>query len=144
MHKQFCKNTLLYGYSNYQAITNDLLVIVTKHRCIFIYSFSEANDKYADIADVIEINPSVISDECKYSLINNRTLGKLYKFPPKLYKDNRKKSGEMKRYCIYEWFQDYKFISYSKSTDGLLCLACVFLPIPAHQGAKTKSLIKQP
>ena len=117
---------------NCQAITNDLLVIITKHKRIFIYSFSKGNDKYADIADVIEINPSVISDECKYLLINNRTPGKSYKFPLNLYKDSRKKSGEMKRYCIYEWFQDYKFISYSKSTDGLLCLACVLFPMPAH------------
>ena len=117
---------------NCKAITNDLLVIITKHKRNFIYSFSKGNDKYADIADVIEINPSVISDECKYLLINNRTPGKSHKFPPNLYKESRKKSGEMKRYCIYEWFQDYKFISYSKSTDGLLCLACVLFPMPAH------------
>ena len=38
----------------------------------------------------------------------------------------------------------YKFISYSKFADGLLCLVFVLFPMPEHQEAKAQSLITQP
>ena len=62
----------------------------------------------------------------------------------KIYRDNRKKSGEMRRICFHEWFHDYKFLAYSKSSDGLFCLACTLFPMAAHQGFKAKLLISQP
>ena len=50
----------------------------------------------------------------------------------------------MRRFCLHEWFHDYKFLAYSKSSDGLFCLACTLFPMAAHQGSKAKLLISQP
>ena len=69
---------------------------------------------------------------------------KSFNFPAKVCKDNRKKSGEMRRFCLHEWFHDYKFLAYSKSSDGLFCLACTFFPMAAHQGSRAKLFISQP
>ena len=65
-------------------------------------------------------------------------------FPAKVYKDNRKKFGEMRRFCLHEWFHAYKFLAHSKSSNGLFCLACTLFPMAAYQGSKTKLLILQP
>ena len=35
-------------------------------------------------------------------------------------------------------------LSFSKSTDGLSCLACVLFPTSAHQRSRAESLITQP
>ena len=95
---------------------------------------------------IIKVLPlSKISDDCKHSLIKNRTPEKSFKFPPKICKDSRKKSGEIRRYCcLHEWFDNFKFLSYSKSTDGLLCLECVLFPTSVHQGSRAKILITLP
>ena len=50
----------------------------------------------------------------------------------------------MGRPYLHEWFHDYKFLGYSKPSDGLFCLACTIFPMAAHQGSKTKLLILQP
>ena len=97
------------------------------------------------IDDIIKVLPlSKISDDCKNSLIKNRAPEKSFKFPPKIHKDSRKKSGETRRCCLHELFDNFKFLSYSKSTDGLFCLACVLFPKSAHQGSRAKILITQP
>ena len=83
-----------------------------------------------------------LSDDChlvnneKLFLIKNRATKKNFKFPSKMYKDKRRTSGEMKRYCSHDWFK-YTFLSYSKSADGLICMACALFPMPAHQGSRT-------
>ena len=41
-------------------------------------------------------------------------------------------------------FDNFKLLSYSKSTDGYFCLACVLFPTSAHQGSRAKILITQP
>ena len=64
--------------------------------------------------------------------------------PYNIYKDKRKKSGESKRYCSYDWFHTFKFIVYSKSEVGLFCLACVLFPIPVLQSSRAKVLITHP
>ena len=69
---------------------------------------------------------------------------KSFNFPAKVCKDNRKKSEEMRRFCLHEWFHDYKCLAYSKSSDGLFCLACTFFPMAAHQGSRAKLFISQP
>ena len=61
----------------------------------------------------------------------------------KVYKDNRRKSGEMRRFCLHERFHDYKLLAYSKSSDGLFSLTCTLFPITAHKGSKAKLLISQ-
>ncbi|WAQ94737.1 LOW QUALITY PROTEIN: P52K-like protein [Mya arenaria] len=53
-------------------------------------------------------------------LIREREPERNFVFPPKLYKDNRSKSAQMKRYCNGEWFKRFKFISYSKQSDGYM------------------------
>ena len=98
---------------------------------IFVLVETTTNPEVVD--DIIKVLPlSEISDDCKNTLIKNRAPEKSVKFPPKIYKDNRKKSGEIRRYCLHEWFYNFKFLSYSKSTDGLFCLACVLFPTSAH------------
>ena len=68
---------------------------------------------------------------------------KSFKSPPKIYKDSRNKSDEIRQYCLHEWFDNFKFLSYSKSTDGLFCLACTLFPMSAHQGSRAKIPITQ-
>ena len=55
----------------------------------------------------------------------NREPEKSFKFPPKQYAMKSSKTVYVIRYCYGEWFRKFDFISYSKSEDGLYCLACV-------------------
>ena len=113
--------------------------------CKNIFVLVETTTNPEVIDDIIKVLPlSKINDDCKNSLIKNRAPEKSFKFPPKIYKDSRKKSGETRRYCLHELFDNFKFLSYSKSTDGLFCLACVLFPTSAHQGSRAKILITQP
>ena len=66
-----------------------------------------------------------ISAETKFALIRNRAPPTGFKFPAKEYKDKRRFSGISKRYCQSNWFDEFDYISYSKSEDGLYCTACV-------------------
>ena len=94
--------------------------------CKNIFVLVETTTNPEVIDDIIKVLPlSKISDDCKNSLIKNRAPEKSFKFPPKIYKDSRKKSGETRRYCLHELFDNFKLLSYSKSTDGLFFLACV-------------------
>ena len=61
-----------------------------------------------------------------------------------MYKDRRKKSGEIRQYCLREWFDNFKFLSYSKSRDGLFCLACVLFNTSAHQAPRAKIVMTKP
>ena len=99
---------------------------------------------FTDTNEVISVNPSTITNKCKYSLITGQAPEKCLNFPAKVYKDNLKKSGEMRRFCLHKWFHDYKFMAYSNSFDGLFCLARTLFPMAAHQGSKAKLLISQP
>ena len=64
-----------------------------------------------------------ISAETKFVLIRNRAPPTGFKFPAKEYKDKRRFSGISKRYCQSNWFDEFDYISYSKSEDGLYCTA---------------------
>ena len=78
------------------------------------------------IDDIIKVLPLwKISDHCKNLLIKNRAPEKSFKFAPEIYKDSRKKIGEISRYCLHEWFGNFKFLLYTKSRDGLFCLVCI-------------------
>ena len=46
------------------------------------------------------------------------------------------KTGYVNRYCSREWFRKFDFISYSKSEDGLYCLACILFPDTSHHHPK--------
>ena len=50
----------------------------------------------------------------------------------------------MRRFCLHEWFYDYKFLAYSESSNGLFCLASTLFPMAAHKVSKAKLLIPQP
>ena len=71
------------------------------------------------------INDTNVTAEIKYALIQNRAPLVGFKFPPKEYKDKKRSSGFIKRYCQHSWFTDFDFISYSTSQDRLYCTACV-------------------
>ncbi len=49
----------------------------------------------------------------------------------------------MKRYCQHSWFVEFEFLTYSKSLDGIFCLACILFPSGGvHE--QPKLLVKQP
>ena len=108
-----------------------------------LFSLVESST-FTDTNEVISVNPSTTTDECKYLLITDQASEKSFNFPAKVYKDNREKSGQMRRFCLHEWFHDYKFLAHSESSDGLFCLACTLFPMAAHQRSKAKLLISQP
>lgn len=78
----------------------------------------------------------------KFQLIENRQPELNYKFPAKLYKDKRKPSGFIKRFCCKDWFKMFEFITYSSADDGLCCLACVLFPDSEHR--RPKKFISEP
>ena len=76
-----------------------------------------------EISDYVDcIN---VDDRTKMLLIENNKPPPGFKFPPKEYRDKRRASGMIKRYCREEWFRDFNFISYSVRHDGLYCNTCV-------------------
>ena len=74
----------------------------------------------SDYVDCIDVD-----DRTKMLLIENNKPPPGFKFPPKEYRDKRRASGMIKRYCREEWFRDFNFISYSVRHDGLYCNTCV-------------------
>ena len=126
---------------NHEKIIDNLTSSIIKNILVLV----ETTTNPEVIDDIIKVLPlSKIKDDCKNSLIKNRAPEKSFKFPPKICIDCRKKSGEIRRYCLHEWFDNFKFSSYSKLTDGLFCLTCVLFPRPADEGSRTKILITQP
>ena len=78
----------------------------------------------------------------KFNLITNREPEISFIFPPRQYKDKRSKSGYLNRFCCRDWFKRFKFLCYSKASDGLYCLACVLFPDSSHR--RPKKLISEP
>ena len=93
-----------------------------------LFSLVESST-FTDTNEVISVNPSTTTNECKYLLITDQA---------------SEKSGQMRRFCLHKWFHDYKFLARLESSDGLFCLACTLFPMAAHQRSKAKSLISQP
>ena len=66
-------------------------------------------------SSVLEISDYVdcidVDDRTKMLLIENNKPPSGFKFPPKEYRDKRRASGMIKRYCREEWFRDFNFIS---------------------------------
>lgn len=97
-----------------------------------------------DIADIIKLPLQDITNEKKFHFIKNRQPEKDFKFPPRQYKDSSEAKGVKQRYCLREWFEMYDTLCYSKSTDGVFCLCCVFFPATAHHGKKANKLVTTP
>ncbi|CAG2254819.1 unnamed protein product [Mytilus edulis] len=95
-----------------------------------------------DAIDVGNSDPLLLTDDQKHMLICNRMPESTFKFPSKLYKDSRCKSGSFKRSCCREWFTKFEFISYSKDKDGIYCLACKFFPDTS--GRRPRKLVSEP
>ena len=91
--------------------------------CKNIFVLVETTTNPEVIDGIIKVLPlSKISDDCKNLLIIKRAPETSFKFLPKIYKDSIKKSGEIRQYCSHESFDNFKFLSYSKSRDGLFAL----------------------
>ena len=97
-----------------------------------------------DISDYTEDED--ISDDTKYTLINNRHPPKGFKFPARQSKDKRKASGVINRYCKEEWFTQFDFISYSVVQDGIYCNNCLLFPVenPIPRKEKPELMVKKP
>ena len=74
-----------------------------------------------DVAKYLYTPESELTDQLKFSIIKNRVPARADQMPNKIYKDKRKKSGESKRYCSYDWFHTFKFIVHSKSEACFQC-----------------------
>lgn len=87
-------------------------------------------------------NSDLLTDEIKYSLIQNRKPVADFTFPSRIYKDKRRRSGIIHRRCTMQLFDTFDFITYSESKDGLFCLGCVLFPNMSHR--RPKKLITEP
>lgn len=110
---------------------------IAEKACI-ISSSKEISVQQPDIRNVHCISAT---DETRNSLIMNREPDVSFKFPAKSYKDKRKSSGHMNRFCCREWFRKFDFIAYSKEDDALYCLACCLFTDTSHR--KSKKLITE-
>ena len=89
--------------------------------------------------DIIKVLPlSKISDDCKNSLIKNRAPEKLFKFPPKIYKDSRKKFRETRRNCLHDLLDNFKFLSYSNQKADCFVLHVFYSPRQHTKGQELK------
>ena len=69
-----------------------------------------------------------ITDDGKHQLMENREPEICFKFSPKHAICNEDiKDRYVSRYCSRVWFRKFDFISYSKSENGLYCLAFVLM-----------------
>lgn len=66
---------------------------------------------------------SVITEEVRIQLLHQREPEASFVFPPSIYKDKRYTDG-CKRRVQRDWFRKFDWLSYSKQTDSLYCLAC--------------------
>jgi len=83
-------------------------------------------------------------EDFKERLISSRIPDQTFVFPERSYKDTAKKSGVRVRKCQREWLLKNPTIAYSKTHDGLFCLACVLFPVPARHGKNANILISEP
>ena len=107
-------------------------------------SSHNTDQQQATVLDIGNIdNISTLTDDVKYHFIRNRVPEASFHFPAKVYKDSRcKKTGFFKRTCSRDWFTRFDFICYSKSKDGLYCLACKFFPDESHR--RPKKMVSEP
>jgi hypothetical protein len=89
------------------------------------------------------VHHKYIPNETKENIILSRQPNKAYQFPPKIYKDSKRKGGTYKRFCKLEWLEKFPFLAYSQHKDGLYCLACVLFPCEGQAG-RAKLLIETP
>ncbi|CAC5413885.1 unnamed protein product [Mytilus coruscus] len=92
--------------------------------------------------DIGVIDEHTLSDDVKFRILFNRYPEPGFKFPFKLYKNKRCKSGTFKGSCCRDWFEQFPFIAYSQSKDGLYCLACKFFPDTS--GRRQRLLVTEP
>ena len=114
--------------------------------------YGSSSDVTTDTSNAIDIASVVsqtkLSDQTKYnvieSLILNRKPHLQFNFPSKEYKDSRRQSGTMKRYCQHKWFEIFPFITYSTLEDGIYCLCCSVFRVKPKQGSRAKMMISKP
>ena len=80
-----------------------------------------------DIAIFIESGRNQ-PDDVKLKRIDSHMPEQSFKFPGRKYNDSKCKSGVYTRYCNRDWLNEFQFLSYSKSLDGLYCLSCILFP----------------
>ena len=107
--------------------------------CKNIFVLVETTTNPEVIDDIIKVLPlSKISDDCKNSLIKNRAPEKLFKFPPKIYKDSRKKFRETRRNCLHDLLDNFKFLSYSNQKADCFVLHVFYSPRQHTKGQELK------
>ena len=66
------------------------------------------------------------SDNEKIECIRHHIPDNSVTYLAKQYKDSQRKWGFMSQSCRQDWLEKWSFLCYSKSWDGVFCLACVF------------------
>ncbi|CAG2234753.1 unnamed protein product [Mytilus edulis] len=92
----------------------------------------------------VNLHERPVDNATKYSLIKNRIPPEHFVYPSKEYKDTSKKSGKRKRSCQHQWFEQFKFITYSMENDGIYCLPCILVSIENTPGGRARLLITLP
>ena len=82
------------------------------------------------------------SDNEKFECIRHHITNNSFNYRVKQYKDSCRKSGFMNRSCRRDLLENWYFVCYSKSCDGVFCLACIFFLDSSHPEAK--QLISEP
>ena len=110
--------------------------------------YGSSSDVTTDTSNAIDIASVVsetkLSGQRKYNVILNRKPHPQFNLPSKEYKDSRRQSGTMKRYCQHKWFGIFPFIAYSTQEDGIYCLFCSVFPVKPMQGSRAKMMINKP
>ena len=99
-----------------------------------------------DIANYTTKVASAIPDQVKYSIIKERKPSLQVKIPTRSYNDSSRSRGTYQRQCNREWFDMFPFLAYSRSTEGLYCLACVLFPTSCEDkgASRPQYLITKP
>lgn len=92
-----------------------------------------SSTRTADETDVFATNPPY-SDSLKLQLTELRNPEPTFHFPSTVYKNKHRPSGEERRKCQREWLDKCPYLAYSKSADGLACLACRLFPVEGTFG----------
>ena len=130
----------LFLYQPYQEVPIIQCVLVEPPMVPDVVLMKDISEGVA----AMKLKTNNISDEQKAYFIKNRVPDKSFQFPAKQYKDKRRPSGFMSRYCCLEWFDKFDFLGYSVAMDGLFCLPCVLFPVPSHRGNRANVLITSP
>ena len=107
----------------------------SRRTCPWFKGSGEQRTRSSDVTNVqvepisLDINRysgRELNDRTKERLIQNRVPDISYQFPIRKFIDKGAKEGMINRACSRDWFNKFEFITYSKDTEDLFYLPCVY------------------